>query len=54
MTATDPATGIVHELAGNVTLCGKDATSWSRAVTEAQQKGLVLFCDPCKEGTVTP
>jgi len=47
-TATDPDTGIVHHLSGNTTVCGMDAAGWSRAVTRAQELGLVLFCECCQ------
>ena len=45
-TATDPA-GVVHTLDGNTTLCGQNATSWSRHVTDQQRMGLVIFCEAC-------
>ena len=58
-TATEPGTGIVHQICrpgendtpqayGWVTLCGQDATLWSQAVTPAQLAGLVLFCGACR------
>ena len=51
-TATDND-GIVHQLNGNVTLCGRDATGWSRAVTQLQSMGLVIFCEECKTAVLT-
>lgn len=47
MTATSPGDGTVHELDGQMTMCGQDATAWSRTVTELQLRGLVLFCPVC-------
>lgn len=48
-TATDP-NGVVHTLAGpDLTACGERATGWSRAVTELQQIGLILFCSKCEQ-----
>src|SRR5436190_17847588 len=56
-TATAPD-GAVHTVtragendypAAWVTLCGQDAGSWSRAVTDAQRAGLVLFCPVCTQ-----
>jgi hypothetical protein len=55
-TATDPQTGIIHDLADRDsraplqvrTLCGKDARGWSTAVTLPQTLGLALFCEDCK------
>ena len=55
-TATAPD-GVVHTVtrAGEndqpatwVTLCGLDASSWSREVTDLQRLGLVLFCEACQ------
>lgn len=47
-TATSPA-GVVHYVTGPPwqTLCGEDATGWSRAVTIAQNLGMVLWCPAC-------
>jgi hypothetical protein len=51
-TATDHD-GVVHQLNGNVTLCGRDATGWSRAVTKFQAAGLVIFCEACRTAVLT-
>lgn len=49
-TVTDPA-GIVHQLSGNRTRCGKNAATWSRVITDAQRMGLVVFCKECEEAS---
>lgn len=48
-TATDHH-GIVHDMDfdGLHTLCGADASGWSRTVTEAQRLGLALHCADCR------
>jgi hypothetical protein len=47
-TATAPD-GVVHQLADRATTrCGLAAGSWSRAVTDLQRLGLVVFCADCK------
>jgi hypothetical protein len=56
MSSTSTATdndGIVHQLDGNVTLCGRDATGWSRTVTQLQAAGLVIFCEACRTAVLT-
>ena len=47
-TATAPD-GVVHQLAGDgaMTRCGQSAAGWSRAVTDLQRLGLVVFCADC-------
>lgn len=46
--ATDPA-GVVHGRVGDMTLCGRSAFGWSRAVTPAIEMGLVAWCEACAE-----
>ena len=46
-TATGPD-GVVHQLDGQMTKCGKNAAGWSRAVTGLQLAGLVIFCPDCE------
>lgn len=52
-TATEPE-GTVHKLSvedNSKTICGMNATSWPREVTQLQKMGLVVFCDKCKEAS---
>lgn len=44
--------GVVHQLAGDGTMtrCGRPAAGWSRAVTDLQRLGLVVFCADCQAG----
>lgn len=50
MTATEPGTGIVHQLTEPYkTACGKNATGWLTEVTILQTLDLVVHCEACQQ-----